>query len=311
MVDADSGELSMLLPPGEGGKFYFSPDGQRLAVVNMSQIDLMDANGDNRREALSHAHDYYAMPVWAPDSSSLRVAIPPDHRNEPTVQTQPTSIWHIPVEDQPAFLIGEVTAYSAVNRPPLFTPDLARLAYIVGDNPEDQAENNVLGVAISELSESSVWDPVVYREEVYYINGWSPDSNRLLFTSRLAPVSGITMGYPDITPWVSRESKYFVSAATWIDAYRFLYSRTHTVGWELLLHHVEQSDSVLIDSGTFSPVYFDFTWVPEAEELPAMDPPSRAVGELATEIPEVERIFEQGSAEWLIAPPPTPSPLSD
>ncbi len=291
VVDADSGTLSMLLPPDEGGKFYFSPDGQRLAVVNRSQIDLMDADGNNRREALSHDHDYYAVPVWAPDSSSLRVVIPPDHRNRTTVQTQPTSIWYIPVKDQTetAFLIGEVTAYSAVNRPPLFTPDLARLAYIVGDNPEDQAENDILGVAISELGHGTVWDPVIYQEDVDYINGWSPDSNRLLLRSRLAPISGITMGQPDITPWVSRESNCFISNATWIDPYRFMYSRTHTAGWELLLHHVDQSDSVLIDSGTYSPVYFDFTWLPGTTELPAMDPPSQPAGELATGIAEVDR----------------------
>ena len=98
VVDVVSGQLTPLLAPGEGGKFYFSPDGSQLAVVTPGRINLMDPDGSNRRDGLTHTpvityseFAYYALPVWAADSSSFMAAIPPvdilagDH--------QPNSIW--------------------------------------------------------------------------------------------------------------------------------------------------------------------------------------------------------------------------
>ena len=266
-VDADTGELSMALAPGEGGNFYFSPDGRSLAIVTPGRIDLMAADGSGRREAFTHTpvitfseFEYYAEPVWAPDSDSLKVAIPP--ADSSAVSSQPMSIWHIPVEDRPPWLAGQVIALRALHYPPLFAPNLARLAYLTEDNPENIPESNLLDMAVAELSESKVWDPVIYPAEVMNVHGWSPDGMRLLITLPTALLAEITMGQPDIKPLISDGDVGSISHLTWTDDFRFLYVRYNEDGWKFLLGHVDGSEPVLIDSGTSSPVYYDFAWVP-------------------------------------------------
>ena len=267
MVDVDSEALFLLLSPGEGGKFYFSPDGRSLAIVTPGRIDLMETDGNNRREAFTHTpvityseFEYYAQPVWAADSGSLRVAIPPADFLAAAIQ--PTSIWHIPVEDQPARLIGEVTTHSGLNRPLSLAPDFNRLAYLVGDQPENRPESNQLGIGISEMSESKIWDPVVYEAEILNVFDWSPDGMRLLLTTPSANVAEIVMGQPAIKSMISDEDKGTVANLTWTDNFRFLYAEYSGDGWNLLLGHVDRSDPELIDSGPRLPVSFDFTWVP-------------------------------------------------
>lgn len=102
LVDADTLEQTILLPPGEGGEFYYCPDGDQIAIVTSGDISLVDADGGNRRDSVltftpieTHsAYDYYPEPVWAADGSSLLVAIPPvDSEVRPT---QHTTVWHIP-----------------------------------------------------------------------------------------------------------------------------------------------------------------------------------------------------------------------
>jgi hypothetical protein len=83
-VDASTGEWSTLLPAGEGGGFYYSPDGSQIAVVTGGEIDLVDAEGRQRERVLTYTpvntgseYQFYARPVWASDGHALRVAIPP------------------------------------------------------------------------------------------------------------------------------------------------------------------------------------------------------------------------------------------
>ena len=84
LVDADSGALSLLLAPGNGGDFYYSPDGAKIALTLPEEILVVDADGTNRLSLLSFPfvityseYAYYPPVSWAPDSSFLRAAIPP------------------------------------------------------------------------------------------------------------------------------------------------------------------------------------------------------------------------------------------
>ena len=71
---------------------------------------------------------YYAEPVWAADSGSLRVAIPPA---EPYLPDATLSTWFIPVDGSPATMLA---AFAAEDRdfrfPAVFSPDLARIAFL-------------------------------------------------------------------------------------------------------------------------------------------------------------------------------------
>ncbi|MEJ2447331.1 MAG: hypothetical protein P8Y37_05240, partial [Anaerolineales bacterium] len=53
LVNADSGAISLLLAPGDGGDFYYSPDGSQIALVNGTRISVVNADGSGSRELLA------------------------------------------------------------------------------------------------------------------------------------------------------------------------------------------------------------------------------------------------------------------
>ena len=65
---------------------------------------------------------YYAMPVWAPDGKSLRLALPPvDPLAKPA---QPTSLWRIALDGSQPQQVGSILAVPFFEQPVVFSPDL-------------------------------------------------------------------------------------------------------------------------------------------------------------------------------------------
>ena len=150
LVHADTREKTLLLPPGEGGQFHYSPDGRQIAVATEGAISLVDADGQNRRdEVLTYTpvtpgrlDPFYAEPVWAADSSALLVAIPapdsqgtdgqgtPDAMAGQSLAVQPTTIWRIPADGTPATLVTSIdTAPRTASGFVSFSSDLVFVAY--------------------------------------------------------------------------------------------------------------------------------------------------------------------------------------
>ncbi len=145
-VDADSGQISLLLKAGEGGNFYYSPDGEQIALVTPEDISLINADLSNRRTsvlqypaALTYSeHMYYPEPVWSADSSYLLVDIPPREIMEQP--PEPNTIYRIPADgSQPAHL---ASLYPIWFRTIFFSPDRTRIIYLTREGP---AENNQCG----------------------------------------------------------------------------------------------------------------------------------------------------------------------
>ena len=86
-VDSDTGEIRQLRAPDQGGNFFVSPDGKKIAVQTIDHIDVIDTHGRLlHRNLVTHSpiDDYYgiwwAFVYWKQDSSELIVAatdIPP------------------------------------------------------------------------------------------------------------------------------------------------------------------------------------------------------------------------------------------
>src|SRR5689334_19854087 len=55
-VNVDTGEVSIVLPAGQGGIPYFSPNGQTLAVAQSEGIILANVDGTNWRKVLTFRH---------------------------------------------------------------------------------------------------------------------------------------------------------------------------------------------------------------------------------------------------------------
>ncbi len=82
-VDVDTGEVSQILPAGQGGFPYFSPNGKTMALSQKEKINIADVDGTEWKESLSFAamgtygQNFY-IPSVVPllDGSGFRVIIP-------------------------------------------------------------------------------------------------------------------------------------------------------------------------------------------------------------------------------------------
>ncbi|MBI9052085.1 MAG: PD40 domain-containing protein [Anaerolineaceae bacterium] len=240
LVNAESGMLSTLLAPGDGGVFYYSPDGSQIALVTPENISLINADGSNRRDnvltydpVLTYSeYMYYAEPKWADDSSFLRVAIPPQ---DPLGDlTQQTTLWHIPTDGSAAGIAGHVliAPLTSVN----LSPDLSWIAYLdyfgdPSDNRRNLHFNNFSGTA----------DHIYTTGEVR-INAWNPDSNHLVYTNydventKYADKDG---GETLLIPVGSANSISFINENTYI------YLRNAGTEWQLAHGNLDGTQTMI------------------------------------------------------------------
>ncbi|MCB0167653.1 MAG: hypothetical protein KDI79_25730 [Anaerolineae bacterium] len=179
LVDADTPQWVNLLPPNQGGDFHFSPDGQKVALVSPSRIRLMDANGRNARTLLdfpsvstASEFSHYPLPVWAPASDSLGLALlHPDAVYDPTL---PTTIWQLPVDGTKPFTLSQISTQGVY-----ISPDLSHIAYprfmapaaTYGDFP-------TVELHLADIDGSH--DFVYASGKVGFVN-WLPDSEHFMF----------------------------------------------------------------------------------------------------------------------------------
>lgn len=253
-LDAQTGRLTTILTPGSGGNFAFSPDGQQVAIITPETISLLNADGTNLRpDRLAYPHvltyseyEYYAEPQWAPDSSFLRVAIPPqDSLGDPFA---PTALWEIPTDGRPAFQLGQVVAQPFFIDPVLYSPDLTFIAYT---RLPDPAEYTVADLVIANYD--GVGELVLATGNLF-ISGWAPDSRHLVFESfelqetYLGSVEGDVRLLTDVP---------YAREVTWLDETRFLFLRESARGWQMRIGEVGGGSVLFVElPGTF-PV-FDF-----------------------------------------------------
>lgn len=132
---APASDPMLILPPGAGGAFSFSPDRQHLAAVYPGQYDtesgrilILDPLGNEVNTALefqavSTASEvpFYPPMSWTPDSSAVRVPIPDrDLVYEPAV-APPVELWHLPVEGEARILGYAPAAFDGLPRWSLYT----------------------------------------------------------------------------------------------------------------------------------------------------------------------------------------------
>jgi Tol biopolymer transport system component len=270
LVNADTLEQTFLLPSGEGGEFYYSPDGSQVAIsTGNDSIVLYDADGGNQRLSLNYTpvstaseFKYYAQPVWATDSSSLRVAIPPP---DPYVDPQLTSIFRLDTDDGPGqpYLMG--TLEIARMGQPVFSPDLSQVAYL--QSTEGSAPGvHQAALAVANLDQYTVGESTSYYPEASLIYGWSPDSNHFAFlTNSQQPTAMIgQLGndpFPAFEPEGGTDDSFYTAVidVTWVDDTRYLFLAINPRGWDILLGELFTTDVTLVGFVPGAPPSFDFT----------------------------------------------------
>ena len=251
MVNADTLDKVTIFNPGDGGIFYFSPNGAQLAIVTPTSISLADADGSNlRRNVLSFAsvityseYLYYPDPVWAADSSALRVAIPPaDPMLEPL---NPTGLWYIPIDGSPAVFSGNILAIPFAWPDTAISPDLSRVGYVtpVGIPTDNLRE---LHLANADATGDTVY---ISGESAEFI-GWLPNSTQFVFVvrgsgvTRGTHVGSVGGGYTTLSTGPS-----LMHAITWVDSTHFLYLWNNSGTWELRYNELGGVGSTLLDAG--------------------------------------------------------------
>jgi hypothetical protein len=179
-VEVASGVREEFLSPGEGGMFYFSPDGSRLALVEPTSISIINTEGSGRLddvltfEMINTASEYmyYPTPLWSPDSQFLLAAIPP---TQPFAESPAdTRIFRIPADGSAPVIVNHVP--SIFFEPVAFSPDADHFTYfemgsVFGSPPE--------GLHLVSLPGGE--DSLVSGSPSRFL-GWSPDSQHFLFT---------------------------------------------------------------------------------------------------------------------------------
>ena len=253
LVDANTLERTALLPPGEGGEFIYAPDGRQIAIVTPGSIHLVDANGGNRRDVFTYTPvatqseaPFYAQPVWAADSSALRVAIPPVDAS--TFPFPPATVWHIRTDGTPASLIASVVA--GQRKLPALSPDLRYVAHL-DDGQSAPPADPISSLLITDLDsgETTTYYPqpdagtqsapgtagILARPAATLFYGWAPDSQHFAFLAQSDsdPQAQIGQLGGDFFPVYSDADT--IIDLRWVDADRYLFLASSPKGWDVML----------------------------------------------------------------------------
>jgi len=258
-VNADTLDLKFTLLAGWGGNFIFSPNGSQVAITTQDTIFLMDSNGDNYRPVLTDDPvitysevRYYADPIWAPDGSFLRVALPPV---EPLAESNPmTEIWRISADGGQVIKESEFTTspfmVDPYGRSLIFSPDMNYLIYLKDIDPPTENKQQ-LWIADGNGDNARLF----LEDRLLQIETWSTDSQSFLFTKGedqqawLGHIDGTARPFPNDPVGMMR--------ANWVDEQYLIYIQPYSDQFDLILADIQGNTSIL-DSITGAPPAYDF-----------------------------------------------------
>jgi hypothetical protein len=197
LIDLSSGSHTVVFPMGEGGMFFYSPDGAQIALVKQSQIDLVNADGGNRRSAVLtypavrtySEYEYYPTPVWSADAASISVAVPPPAPLDDL--TAVTTLWRISTAGGVAEQTGSIL--TAPLRWPLLSPDGQRVVFLAPAEGSPGPLNLSLAGAVGGSGIE------LYTNNGGTVDQWTPDSARFVYHEHNAAAAMLgTSGAPAV-----------------------------------------------------------------------------------------------------------------
>ncbi len=256
LVDADTASFTTFLTAGSAGQFFYSPDGSQIAISTPTEIHLINADGTNPRgPVLTYTavityseYQFYAVPIWAPDSSHLRVVIPSADILAPDANMQ---VFHILTDGSaasPMVTVAHDSFLSLMNSP--LSPNLNLIAYPI---QVGAPEANTYDLWVSGADGSSL--VMLYSGQLNQPALWAPDSTKLAFTDFsgngwLANIGGTVDPLVDTPP--------HTDSITWVDANTFLYLSGSFGSWDLRIKDIGAA-SILIASPVGDFIPFDFS----------------------------------------------------
>ncbi|HEX9090107.1 MAG TPA: hypothetical protein VF831_01385, partial [Anaerolineales bacterium] len=208
-----------------------------------------DADGSNfRPDVLTFPrvttysqYAYCPHPVWASDSRSLRVAIPP--KETLAHPMQPTVLWSIPVDGSPAVLLSNIQAMPFAWPYNAFSPDLAHVLYVmpVGDPVVNQRELHL-------ANPDGTNDTIYSRGKSFEFNIWSPDSQHFTYQVNGEDNQGLHLGGLADQPVLLAYDQHSIDNIQWLDGLHFAYLQREGSQWILRIRDLAGDNIVTIDT---------------------------------------------------------------
>jgi hypothetical protein len=252
LIDADANTKSVLLESGQSGEtFTYSPDGTQIALTTPTAISMINADGSNRRDNLVTYTGigmgealYQPSPVWAADSSKIRVVIPSTGPYDPAVG--PTAIWDITVAGSAV----QIASIENAEMEPTLSPDLSRIAFM---RPYGEQIDNTRELHIANADGSN---------DVVYISGgfltfynWARDGQRFVYN---IDQGATQLGQVGADP-VPLSTEGLQGLPIWVDGTRFLILHRNGDQEELRLGTAGGSSILIAQTdGTLGPYSLDF-----------------------------------------------------
>ncbi len=254
--NTDTGKRSVIFKPGQGGLFFFSPDGSLMALVKPDRIELGNPDGSNLRSVLVDPRPnakksdftFSSWPFWAKDSSHMLVSLPETFTDE----TQPiqVAIWDIPVDGSKARQVRSISITPRSN--PIFSPDLKRVAFInplPGGSPINYGELRIALIGASATT--------LHTSGQVNFETWSPDSTHFVFRqeqSGSAFMGDINATSKPLTDMPDAENIH------WVNDNRVIFMNKNGQTWELRVGPPTGESTIFASFpvGKHSPTY-DYT----------------------------------------------------
>jgi hypothetical protein len=103
---------------------------------------------------------------WSPDGTFLRAALPVNGLLTPGV-----TLWHIPANGEPAYVLGTLTNGSSVS----YAPDLGHIAFFT--RPAGESNIKEMYIARGDGTQAGAY---VTGRDLRWL-GWAPDSRRFVY----------------------------------------------------------------------------------------------------------------------------------
>lgn len=250
-VDVDTGAQTTLAAPQKGGIFHVSPDGRKILLVKADSINVIDADGNGRRELLTfptvntYSEWFYTpTPVWSADSTFFWVVIPPkDPLGDPTAKA---TLWKVKADGSGKTAFSTFLCVPIFQDKPAVSPVGDRLAYL---RPAD----NIEGTTELHLANLDLTGDTVIKTGKNGFVGWSPDGMRFVY-------------------WVDQPVKWWVGQVNgeaipvdhavhpgslrWVDPVTFLFTNSGDQA-ELWLIRLEGASQLIGNSA--KPIAYDFS----------------------------------------------------
>lgn len=260
LINAESGVMNPLMDVGsESWKFFYSPDGSKIAVTLPTQISMYAADGSLIADSIlsydfvntASEYAWVASPVWSADSLELVVGVPPAN---PWDEVPGDSyVYRVSYDGLSGEALFQGQMSTMAGGSVAFSPDLSKFLYFTqfgarADNTDTLNIGYIDGSPGSAYTNDSfMYDPV-----------WSPDNTHFFYTTGTGNTQYPFIGQVGAGP--SAVSDYTNAAQIkWIDDDRYITVSNNGGVSRLLLGTIGASTGLIYDHGSPASNFLTFS----------------------------------------------------